>query len=114
MSAPGRSVAVVVDGLDLRCAHGGRLLPMAPRGRLRSAGRLVLAAGDGHAVHDCPHVGPDGCPSPCSVVIWAPGAVRARVDGRPVLLADAPARCTPNDTGVVAPAAAVRLRSRRP
>ena len=111
---PQRSVQLLVDGVDLQCAHGGRLLPMAPRGRLRSGGRLVLAAGDAHAVHDCPHLGLDGLPSPCSVVTWEPGAVRVRADGRPVLLADACARATPNDTGVVAPAAAGRLRSRRP
>jgi hypothetical protein len=83
-------------GALVSCPHGGVLVPMTASGRVRVSGHLVLTARQAHAVHDCPHVGPDGTPSPCSVAAWTGGSTRVCSRGLALLLADSTATCTPN------------------
>jgi hypothetical protein len=85
-------------GALVTCPHGGVLVPMTASGRVRVNGHLVLTARQAHAVHGCPHVRPDGTPSPCSVAAWSGGSTRVRSHGRALLLAASTATCTPNAT----------------
>lgn len=94
----------------LPCAHGGQAHAAVPRPRVRAAGAPVLAQDSTLLVGGCPNVSPAGTPFPCVTARFVTGAVRVRVNGAPVLLADGVSVCAPTGTPLTVVPGQVRVR----
>lgn len=83
---------LVNAGTTVLCAHGGKVqAPPAPP-RVKVMGQPVATQGAPYMVSAC------GQPLPapkCAVAQWVSGAVRVKVMGQAVLLADSKAIATP-------------------
>ena len=82
------------------CAHGGKAQPTMPVPRVKVGGQPVVAQPAPHLVSGCPLPPPPAANGPCVTAQWVVGALRVKVMGQPVLLADSKAICVPTGTPV--------------
>ncbi len=79
------------------CMHGGQVTLQATQARVRVAGQPVYTLDDPALVAGCPFTLPGPGHHPCVRVRWTGAATRVRVQGRPVVLRDAPGVCIAAD-----------------
>lgn len=81
--------AILVLRDEIRCAHGGHVLPTAASSRVKVAGFPVLLQGAAMIVVQCPSL------EPCRTVYFSQSASRVRTVGRPPLLRGSFGECAP-------------------
>lgn len=92
------------------CAHGGQAKASAAIPRVKVMGQPVVVKTIPHLVAGCPNVTPAGAPLPCVTVQWLTGAIRVKVVGQPVLLADSKGLATETGTPVSIVPAQMRVQ----
>jgi hypothetical protein len=85
-------------GAVVQCAHQGMAQPTAPNPRVRVMGQPVVCQPFPYTVAGCTFPPPPAGNGPCVTAQWILGALRVKVMGMPVLLADSKAICTPTGT----------------
>jgi hypothetical protein len=80
-----------------------------PDPRVRVSGQPVVTQPAPYTIAGCPFV-VGTAPSPCVTAQWITAATRLRAGGRPVLLQDSQAVCTPNGTPLNVVMTQVRVR----
>jgi hypothetical protein len=96
-------------GATVLCAHAGQAQPTSPDPRVRVSGQPVVTQPAPYTIAGCPFV-VGTAPSPCVTAQWITAATRLRAGGRPVLLQDSQAVCTPNGTPLNVVMTQVRVR----
>jgi hypothetical protein len=95
-------------GATLVCPHGGQAQAVGPNARVRLSGRPLVTQPGTHTIVGCAL--PTSGGGPCATAHWVSGALRVRAGGKPVLLRDSVAVCSPTGTGLAAHLTQVRVR----
>ena len=83
-------------GAQVNCQHMGKAEPTAPDPRVTVSGQPITTLPTQYMVSGCPNPGNAG--GPCVTAQFTSSATRVLAGGKPVLLFDSLATCTP--TGV--------------
>lgn len=96
-------------GAVVLCAHGGMAQPTLHSPRVRVMGQDVATRADS-TISGCALPPPPSGNGPCVTAQWITSALRVRVDGKPVLLMDSRALCTPTGTPLTVAFAQPRVK----
>ncbi len=93
------SAYILHVGAQVACAHQpGRASPPTGNPRVKVAGQQVVTQPTAYTVTGCILPTPPAANGPCATAVWSTAALRVRVGGIPVLLADSTATCAPSGT----------------
>lgn len=77
-------VSLIPFGTQIKCSHGGTVMPTGGNPRVKATGRPILMLLGGYPVAGCPFTiptpgGPK--PQPCIRVQWVTGTMRSKAGG---------------------------------
>ncbi len=99
------------QGATVLCLHGGLARATSPSLRVRVAGQPAVQFPDAWVIANCRHRN-GAVPAPCVMAQWITAATRVMSVGRPLLLQDSQAVCTPTGTGITVVATQQRVKAR--
>ena len=97
-------------GAGVQCAHGGQAQPVMPNPRVKVMGQPIVTLDSPYIVGGCQFPPPPAGNGPCVSAQWLSGAVRVFSMGRPVLLQDSQAICSPTGTPLIVSAVQSRVK----
>jgi hypothetical protein len=88
-------------GATVLCSHAGQAQPTAPEPRVLVGGQPVVAQTAPWVVAGCTLPPPPAANGPCVTATYVTAALRVTASGRPLLLMDSQAICSPTGTPLV-------------
>lgn len=90
------------------CDHMGQARPTVTNPRVKVSGKPIVTQRTIYNVSGCTL--PSGSGGPCLTAQWVSAATRVRAGGRPVLLQNSQALCSPTLTGLSVNASQTRVK----
>lgn len=86
------------EGATVECLHFGQAKPTRTDSRVRVSGQKIVTWLYPHDIKFCKL--PTEAGGPCLTATWIKAAMKVKASGKPVLLKDSQAVCTPTTKGV--------------
>ena len=91
---------LVHQGTKVLCLHAGQATPGTTNPHVTVSGQAIVTQDVTYSIAGCTLPPPNAANGPCTSASWVRAALRVTAGGKPVLLQDSEALCTPSGTGL--------------
>lgn len=98
------------EGATVNCAHQGRAAPNTTDTRVTVSRNKIVTQDAVYSITGCTLPPPSAANGPCVTATWTTAATRVKASGKPVLLQNSEATCTPTGTSIMVLITQVRVK----